>query len=215
MKVFDEILNSVLARFSGWIQVKDPKSPWTLDNAPIVKDVGVDPEVVKPHCVKCVVVNECWFKNEKGKKPEQFDYTTYSSDLLKKLNGTDGLYHPHCHCQEIPIVEPTEESVRIVVLREKVDDMYRRKCGLITAWGYTVESKEIFKEKLVNSVMQKYLNGDYSIFKYDEFGFRITIIASVPGMNEKEGKIYRFQTGFMVYPNGRIENTTIFGGKVK
>ena len=48
MKVFDEILNSVLARFSDWIQVKDPKSPWTLDNAPIVKDVGVDPEVVKP-----------------------------------------------------------------------------------------------------------------------------------------------------------------------
>lgn len=215
MSIFDDVFRKVLASFSGWIKVKDPRSPWNLDNAPIIKDVGVDPKIVKPHCAKCVVVNECWFKNEKGKKPERFDYSGYSNKVLEKLKGEDGLYHPHCHCQEIPIEEPTEKNVKIVVKEGKIIDFFDRKYGLSDAWGYTSQNKELFKKEYVNSVTKKYINGEYSIFKYDEFGFQITIIASVPGINEKQGKNYRFQTGFMVYPNGKIENTTIFGGKVK
>ena len=51
--------------------------------------------------------------------------------------------------------------------------------------------------------------------QYNEYGIQITIIASIPGINYKKGRNYKFQTGFMIYPNGKIENTTIFGGKIK
>lgn len=215
MKMFENIYNKLLAHFSEWIQVNDPKSYWTLDNAPIIKDVGVDAEVVKPHCAKCVVVNQCWFKNEKSKKPERFDYTTPSTEVLEKLKGDDGLYHPHCHCEEKAIANPTEKTLKIVVENTKVDDFFRRKNGLAISWGYTEKDKSIFKDSFISSTQLKYLIGDYSIFKYDEFGFQITIIASIPGINEKQGKTYKFQTGFMIYPNGKIQNTTIYGGKIK
>ncbi len=213
--MFEDIFDKLLASFSEWIQVQDPKSQWTMDNVPIIKDIGVDAKAVKPHCVKCVVVNQCWFKNENGKKPERFDYTKYSDKVLEKLKGIDGLYHPHCHCKEIAIPNPTEKTLNVVVKDDKIYDFFDRKNGLATAWGYTIADKTLFKDSYTTSVQQQYLNGDYSIFKYDGFGFQITIIASVPGINEKQGKTYKFQTGFMVYPNGKIQNTTIFGGKIK
>ena len=85
MAMFDDLLDKILSNFSEWIQVQDPKSDWTLDNAPIIKDVGVDKETVKPHCVKCVVANQCWFKNEKG-YDESFG-TRFSHQKLKRKHG--------------------------------------------------------------------------------------------------------------------------------
>ena len=215
MAMFDDFLDKILSNFSEWIQVKDAKSNWTLDNAPKTQNEGVDTEVVKSHCVKCVVVNYCWFKNEKSKKPEHFDYSTFSDKALEKLKGIEGLYHPNCHCKEIAIPNPTEKTISIIVDDRKIDDFYRRKNGLAVAWGYSFLEKNIFKKEFINSVLNEYLNGNYSIFKYDEHGIQITIIATVPGINYKLGRAYKFQTGFMIYPNGRIENTTIFGGKAK
>ena len=215
MAMFDDLLDRILSNFSEWIQVQDPKSDWTLDNAPIIKDVGVDKEAVKPHCVKCVVANQCWFKNEKGKKPESFDYSKFSDNVLQKLKGTDGLYHPNCHCKEVAIPNPTKSSISIVIDDRKIDDFYRRKNGLANAWGYSLLEKNDFKKAFINSVLKEYLNGNYVIFKHDGFGIQITIIASIPGINYKKGRTYIFKTGFMIYPNGKIENTTIFGGKVK
>lgn len=215
MAMFDDLMDKILSNFSEWIQVQDPKSNWTLDNVLIIKDIGVDKEAVKPHCVKCVVANQCWFKNEKGKKPERFDYSTFSNNVLEKLKGIDGLYHPNCHCKEVAISKPTEENISIIVDDRKINDFYRRKSGLATAWGYSFFEKNDFKKAFIRSVLKEYINGEYSIFKYDGFGIQITIIASIPGINYKKGRNYKFQTGFMIYPNGKIENTTIFGGKIK
>lgn len=216
MNVFENIREMLMARFSDWIQVVDPRSNWTLDNVTIIKDVGVDPKQVNPHCVKCVVVNQCWFKNEKGKKPEPFEYNKYSNIVLSKLRGIMGLYHPRCHCQEIIINPPTEKTLKVVCDNGKIDDAFNRKLGLLNAWGgYTTNDKELLKNNLMQSATKQYINGEYSIFVYDKFGFRISIPVSVPGINIKQGRDYKFITGFMVWPNGKIENTTFFGGKIK
>ena len=110
MSVFDEIREKLTASFSDWIMVVDPKSKLDLGNVEIINKVGVNPEQVNPHCVKCVVVNHCWFKNQNGKKPEPFGYDKYSSIVLSKLKGIMGLYHPRCHCKEMPINPPTEQT---------------------------------------------------------------------------------------------------------
>ena len=49
------------------------------------------PQVIKPHCVTCTIVNKCWFKDEKDKKPDEFDYSKYPEIPLEKR----GLYHPN------------------------------------------------------------------------------------------------------------------------
>lgn len=214
MKVISGIKEMLTASFSDWIQVVDPKSPWTLDNVEMTKD-GINPEQVKPHCLKCVVVNQCWFKNERNKKPEPFGYEKYATVELSKMKGIQGLYHPNCHCKEIEIPNPTESKIQVVCADDKMDDVYARKFGLIEAWGYTENDKALLKSNLIRSATEKYLNGDYKLFIYDEFGFRFSIQVSVPGIHHKAGRIYQFITGFMVWPNGKIKNTTFFGGKVK
>ncbi len=215
MNVFDDLREKAKASFSEWIKVIDPLSHWTLDNVEIIKDVGVNPIQVKPHCKKCVVVNHCWFKNEDGKKPPHFNYSKYSILVLHKMKDIIGLYHPRCHCHEIAIKPPTEKTLKVTCADKKINDAYERKFGLINAWGYTETDKSLLKVNLIRSVTEQYLKGEYKIFKYDEFGFRISIQVSVPGINQKNGKTYKFITGFMVWPNGKIQNTTFFGGKVK
>lgn len=213
MKGINDIKEMLTASFSDWIQVVDPKSPWTLDNVEMTKD-GINPEQVKPHCLKCVVVNQCWFKNEKNKKPEPFGYEKYSNVVLSE-KGIQGLYHPNCHCKEMAIPTPTESKIQVECGDGKIDDMFSRKKGLATSWGYKDTDKFVFKKNLINSTLKSYLKGDYKIFKYDAFGFQISIFINFPGINEKEGNFYKRETGFMVYPNGKIQNDTAIGRKWK
>ena len=82
----------------NWIQVFDDKNTITLD------DYGYDTGIIKGttenHCVKCVAVNQCWFKNEHGKKPETMNYSLDNIvDCLSK-GLTLGLYHYRCHCRK-------------------------------------------------------------------------------------------------------------------
>lgn len=94
MNAFESIQDKVLANFSEWIQINDPKSNWTIEDFPY--ETEVDEDATKPHCWKCVTVNQCWFKNENGKKPITFDYSKYSFSEVPKSKR--GLYHPNCHC---------------------------------------------------------------------------------------------------------------------
>ena len=220
MSMFEDLFDKLVASFSDWIQVVDPRSYWTLENAPRLLDENgnkgmVDEDAVSPHCVKCVVANRCWFKNEKGKKPERFDYSKYSSQVLEKLREINGLYHPNCHCKEVAIPNPTENSVKLVCNDGKFDDLFSRKDGLVSAWGYNDNEKEIFKNNFLPLVKKEYINGNYKIFKYDEYGIQLSIYVTIPGINEKAGKFYKRETGFMLFPNGEIRNTTIIGRKWK
>ena len=66
MSIFDELLGN-------WIQIIDEQNEITIENYGY--ETGVIEGTTQNHCVKCVAVNKCWFKNEKGKKPEKFSYT--------------------------------------------------------------------------------------------------------------------------------------------
>ncbi len=90
MTMFEDIFDKLLASFSEWIKIGDPKSTWTIEDFPY--ETGVDEKITNPHCWKCVTVNQCWFKDEDGKKPQEFDYSQYS--LIAIPMSKRGLYHP-------------------------------------------------------------------------------------------------------------------------
>ncbi len=97
----------------------------------------------------------------------------------------------------------------------KIIDAFTRKFGILNAWGYTKEDWLMLKNSLFNSAMKNYIEGNYMVFKHDKFGFQISLQVSVPGIHQKAGREYKFITGFLILPNGRIRNTTFFGGKIK
>lgn len=70
MKLFELFKDVVLSKFVTWIKVVDPKSIWTIEK--FHYEIRVDEKETNPHYWKCVAVNHRWFKNEDGKKPQEF-----------------------------------------------------------------------------------------------------------------------------------------------
>lgn len=129
LKEYEEQLNGI---FSDWIQIKDLKNPFTIESFPY--STGVVGLITKPHCAVCTAVNQCWFKNEESKKPDEFDYA--NSNVNKKDKG---LYHPHCHCNKIAIKTPKPEDIELIIPEGKIDWLVKDKKDWIKTMGYKDE----------------------------------------------------------------------------
>lgn len=205
MGVFDD-----LNLFGDWIQVVDEQNPLTIENYGY--DTGVVEGTTGNHCVKCVAVNECWFKNEKGKKPEKASITGLQI-IDKILNGlTPGLYHPYCHCEERPIETPSEETIQLIIPPGKIDYMFSDKGDWIKAMGYYEPNNSLFIKTLLQKTKLSYSHGNYYIVNHTKYGCKINLNVDIPGINEKEGKIYKLKTNYMVFPNGKLKINTPIGG---
>ena len=211
MSIFDNIFGDLLANFSEWIKIEDDQCPYTIQDFPY--ETGVDELKTIPHCWRCVTINDCWFKNEKDKKPQELEISNPILNLFLEMNNQNGLYHPNCHCKKIAIDNPTTNDIELIILPGKIDDFFTRKIELAASWGYKESDKEIFRKRYEFLVRQAFINGNYKEFKHDKFGFQISIYISMPGNNEKSGKYYNRQAGFTIFPNGTLKNNTIFGGK--
>lgn len=203
MSIFDSL-------FNNWIQVSDDKNTITIEDYSY--ETGVIEGTTKNHCVKCVSVNKCWFKNEKGKKPEPFDITGINI-VDSILNGlTPGLYHPNCHCKERPILSPNENDVELIIDIGKIQWLYKDKSELIKSLGYKEYEHEIFLSVLKKCIIQSYITGQYKIRKHTKHGAAISLNLDVPGKNEKIGKTYKLVGGYMIFPNGKLKCNTLIGG---
>ena len=63
MGILDSYKDLINASFSKQIKVEDNQSKWTIEDFPY--NTGVDEDITKPHCWKCVTVNKCWFKKRR------------------------------------------------------------------------------------------------------------------------------------------------------
>ncbi|MDE6275234.1 MAG: hypothetical protein K2M75_01705 [Clostridia bacterium] len=141
----------------------------------------------------CRNVNGCCFpKNNKPKYP----------------------LHPNCHCFLIDIPKPkiTVECPErkfieyIFAAKGKVNG----KMQMFMDWGYSkIDSKYLLKE-LERQAKEKYSNGNFILGLLNEYGQRISIPTELERKNGK-GKV-SFLSGWMVYPDGNIQNTTPYGG---
>ena len=82
---------------------------------------------------------------------------------------------------------------------------------LFAQWGYTVDDARWLQAEMERQAREKYLFGEYTLGELNDNGQRISIRISIPRRDTSE--IVSFVTGWMVYPDGRIQLTTPYGGK--
>lgn len=201
------VLNNILG---NWIQVVDNQNNLTIEDYGY--DTGVIEGTTYNHCVKCVAVNQCYFKNEKGKKPEPFDLTGFHIlDII--INGlTPGLYHPLCHCKENPAIIESPDDINLIVPPGKIDYLFKSKGDWVNAMGYHKKDKNKFGEILLQKTKEAYFYGEYYIEGLSKYGCKINLKLTIPGYNEKKNKNYKIETNYMVFPNMRLKMNTPIGG---
>ena len=203
MGIFDNILGN-------WIQVIDKGNKLTI--ADYGYDTGVIEGTTGNHCVKCVAVNQCCFKDEKNKKPEKFNLTGISI-LDSLLNGLSlELYHFKCHCSENPINFDNENEIELIIPDGKIDYLFSSKSGWINAMGYRQKDYNNFVEILLQKSKEAYFYGKYYIENISKYGCKINLQIDMPGANEKEGKVYGIESNYMIFPNGKLKMNTPIGG---
>ena len=151
------------------------------------------------HCAVCLKLDDCWF--EKGKAPPW-------------------PHHPFCQC----VLEPI--SYNEVLAKSSANSAYSKfdpylfdtkgdyghcKDLLFKSWGYTVEDSAYLKEQIEKQGLEKYIAGDYTLGKLNDRGQRISIVIELERKDNKN--MVKFTSGWLVYPNGRIQLTTPYGGK--
>ena len=89
--------------------------------------------------------------------------------------------------------------------------MYLRKVvekkELFESFGYNINDSYFLQHEFQKQAKEHYVKGNYELKGLDFNGQRIAVPISINGKN--------FYTGWMVYPNGYIKNTTPFGGWIK
>ncbi len=214
MSVFDDIRNALQTTDSEWVKVVDAESKWTLDDFPY--ETGANETLTEPHCWRCVTVNNCWFRNEQGKKPARmgYEFETVSSLLGKYgLNLRLGIYHPNCHCQELAISRPTEKQIGLIVPRGKIEWFLQQKNQWKRLWGYEKEQMDELIENILLAVKRAYIRGDYVLSEHSKFGFKILLFISLQGAGKRAGETFGLKSSFTVFPDGRLRCNTLVGGR--
>ena len=201
MSIFDGILGN-------WIQIIDDQNEKSIENYGY--NTGVIEGTTGNHCVKCVAINKCWFKNEKDKKPERFDLTKI--DIVDSISkGLDpGLYHFRCHCKEVPIFPYSVEQIELIIPYGKFGWLVKDKSDWINSMGYHDILE--FYNLLLQKTKQAYFYGNYYIENHTNYGCKINLKVDIPGINEKNGKVYKLESNYMIFPNGKLKCNTLLGG---
>lgn len=194
---------------NNWIKVFD------VLNDVVIKDFdyknGIQGPITKKHCVKCIAVNQCWFANQKNKKPEAMEYTI--EQVLNDSENRIGLYHYNCHCKEIDIPAPKESDIELICPEGKINWLFKDKSDWIRAFGHDPNQK--FLEYLKNKVIENYCLGQYAILEITNHGVAINVFVDIEGGGLKTNKVYKVKSGWMVFPDGKLKCNTFIGGRIK
>ena len=153
----------------------------------------------KTHCQECLMLDICYFSEDRHPPCP---------------------HHPFCHST----LELTDDTVVRMNAAAKSDyrkfDPYlfntpgtytHNKEKLFLTWGYSVEDAAWLQAEIERQALEKYLAGDYQLGKLSNDGQRISIRISI--IRRDTGSTVSFITGWMVYPNGKIQLATPYGGK--
>ena len=82
---------------------------------------------------------------------------------------------------------------------------------MFESWGYSIINSEEIKKEIEKQAKLAYSVDDDELDRLDDYGQRINIEIRLK-RKDKE-RYVTFQSGWMVYPNGRIVLTTPYGDK--
>jgi len=153
----------------------------------------------KTHCEECLRLDRCWFLQS---------------------NAPPCPHHPYCHCTLEPIdyafvlrnaAALSDYSKFDPYLFNTTGTYPHNKEKLFKEWGYTVDDAHWMQTEIERQAREKYISGEYQLGKLNDKGQRISIRITIP--RKDNGNAVSFIKGWMVYPNGRIQLTTPYGGK--
>ena len=149
---------------------------------------------ISNHCSICRNINGCCFP---------------------KNNMPEYPLHPNCHCFLVDIAKP---QITAVCSADKFEGYIfapkhfkNGKIHLFKDWGFDIIDTYYLIKELTRQAEEKYSSGDFVLGKLNEYGQRITVVVELERKDGK-GKV-NFGTGWMVYPDGNIKNTTPYGEK--
>ncbi len=143
------------------------------------------------HCKPCTALSGCYFAN--NNKPKT---------------------HFYCDCNESAIETPYEQSVAERDIRKFSEYVFNEKYKvngknkLFWLLGFHKEDSAYLKSEYEKQAKQKYLKGDYTLGKLDNFGQRINVTIDLATPTHTDIKLI---TGWMVHPLGKITCTTPLG----
>lgn len=116
-------------------------------------------------------------------------------------------------CKQVP----TElNNITLDFSMGKIKDyLFVKKVDLMKSMGYIIEDAEEVYDTISECAKREFSVGKYELKDLDEHGQRVSITVEVIGKRDKIGRVYRFVSGWMAYPNGKLHNNTPFSGFVK
>lgn len=157
------------------------------------KSANVFIGALSKHCAMCMNLNGCCF-------------------VMDKCPPTP--LHPNCHCQTviIPSISAKAECA-IEKIRDYIfsDLKSNGKKELFEKWGYSIIDSEYLQKELEIQAKRAYSVGEYELGRLDDYGQRVNVKIKLKRKDKDE--YVTFQSGWMVYPNGKIALTTPYGGK--
>lgn len=143
------------------------------------------------HCLVCTKLDGCYFV--KRKMPELPQHPKCDCSTLKK------------NIHEVKLKVSAECDVR--KFTDYIFANGNAKGNLFESWGFNISNSEELKKEIETQAKKQYSIGNYVLKNLDKHGQRIAVETNL------KGNI--FYSGWLVCPEGKLKNTTPFGGWVK
>ncbi len=177
---------------SGWVQwIHEGTNP-AMTSTEKTFNIALSILSLGKHCAMCMNINGCCFPRN---------------------NMPEYPLHPNCHCKLMPIDRVWATAECPIGKFENyifspVENKGKKE--LFESWGYAKIDSTWLQQEFERQAREKYESGNFKLGKLDNHGQRINIEIELP-RKDRIGTV-KFISGWMVYPNGKIQNTTPYGG---
>lgn len=194
MNILDDIIklddkdNIIYAGWIEWVHFLVPNKPEWL------REIMRNLVAMLRHCLSCTVLDGCY---------------------LQERNKPELPLHEHCDCQNTTISynmvktratsECAIEKFTKYIFKSDIDS--KGKIKIFNKLGYTINDAEYLRNEYCKQALTQYLHGNYKLKNLDKMGQRLAIPITLGNS--------KFYSGWMLYPEGKIKNTTPFGGWIK
>ena len=142
-------------------------------------------------CDSCVVLDGCYFV-ERNMPPQPLHERCDCSKINKNITNVKSSIHAECDIRKFT---------------EYIFSGNKGKKSIFESWGYNIKDSAKLKKEIETQAEKQYSIGNYKLKNLDKQGQRVAIEINL------KGNI--FYSGWMIYPEGYLKNTTPFGGWVK
>ena len=143
------------------------------------------------HCRTCTNLDGCYFV-ERNMPPQPLHERCDCCKLNKSITNDKASIHAECDIRKFT---------------EYIFSGNKGKKSIFESWGYNIKDSAKLKKEIETQAEKQYAIGNYKLKNLYKQGQRVAIEINL------KGNI--FNSGWMIYPEGYLKNTTPFGGWIK